>query len=130
VHVIDSGRPQNLSSLFGEGEGGERIVIWDDGGAEHLDEERRAWEALNVSVRQPMTLRTVTVFPLQNDPEPSSDEDSDDDSHKSLSEDSADESVKSPSRKRRSTSLGSRSRGKRRRVDDRVRILLSAISKC
>ena len=49
MHVIDSGRPQNLSSLFGEGEGGERIVVWDDGGAEHLDEERRAWEALNVS---------------------------------------------------------------------------------
>ena len=130
MHVIDSGRPQNLSSLFGEGEGGERIVIWDDGGAEHLDEERTAWEALNVSVRQPMTLRFVTVFPLQNDPEPSSDEDSDDDSHKSLSEDSADESVKSPSRKRRSTSLGSRSRGKRRRLDDRVRILLTATFKC
>ena len=51
VHVIDSGRPQNLSSLFGEGEGGERIIIWDDGGAEHLDEERRAWAALNVSFR-------------------------------------------------------------------------------
>ncbi|KAH9180579.1 CDC45-like protein [Lactarius sanguifluus] len=100
VHVIDSGRPQNLSSLFGEGEGGERIIIWDDGGAEHLDEERRAWEALN------------------NDPEPSSDEGSDDDSHQDLNEDSADEGVVSPSRKRRSTSVGSRSRGKRRRVDD------------
>ena len=63
---------------------------------------------------------------MKNDPEPSSDEDSDDGSHKSLSEDSADESVKSPSRKRRSTSVGSRSRGKRRRLDDVVRTLLSS----
>jgi cell division control protein 45 len=50
VHVIDSGRPQNLSSLFGEGEGAERVIVWDDGGAEHLDGERKAWETLNVSV--------------------------------------------------------------------------------
>lgn len=129
VHVVDSGRPQNLSSLFGEGEGGERIVVWDDGGAEHLVEERRAWEALNVSFSRLVCLRTVTVFLLKNDPEPSSDEGSDDDSHKDF-EDSADESVKSPSRKRRSTSVGSRSRGKRRRLDDGVRISLSATSQC
>ena len=50
VHVIDSGRPQNMSSLFGEGEAAERIIVWDDGGAEHLDGERKAWETLNVSV--------------------------------------------------------------------------------
>lgn len=49
IHVIDSSRPQNLSSLFGGGENGERIVIWDDGGAENLQEERKAWEALMVS---------------------------------------------------------------------------------
>lgn len=48
VHVIDSSRPQNLSSVFGGGENGERIVIWDDGGAEDLQEERKAWEALTV----------------------------------------------------------------------------------
>jgi cell division control protein 45 len=64
VHVIDSGRPQNLSSLFGEGEGGEQIVIWDDGGAEYLGEERKAWEALNVSLVPPTSLRTVTGFPF------------------------------------------------------------------
>lgn len=48
VHVIDSSRPQNLSTIFGGGENGDRIVIWDDGGAEHLQEERKAWEALTV----------------------------------------------------------------------------------
>jgi len=49
VHVVDSTRPQNLSSLFGAGENGERIVVWDDGEAEKLGEERKAWEALLVS---------------------------------------------------------------------------------
>jgi cell division control protein 45 len=120
-----------MSSLFGEGEGGERIVIWDDGGAEHLDEERRAWEALNVSLRptDEFAHRDKVSF-LKNDPEPSSDSGSDEESHKSLSEDSADEGVRSPLRKRRSTSVGSRSRGKRRRLDDAVRILLSSTFQC
>lgn len=49
VHIIDSSRPQNLSTLFGGGENGDRIIIWDDGGAEDLDEERKAWEAITVS---------------------------------------------------------------------------------
>lgn len=49
VHIIDSSRPQNLSTLFGSGENGDRIIIWDDGGAEKLDEERKAWEAVMVS---------------------------------------------------------------------------------
>jgi cell division control protein 45 len=49
VHVIDSGRPQNLSSLFGFGPEAERIVVWDDGDVEKLEEERKAWEALMVS---------------------------------------------------------------------------------
>lgn len=48
VHVIDSSRPQNLSSLFGGGEAGERIVIWDDGGAEQMQDEKKAWEVLTV----------------------------------------------------------------------------------
>ena len=48
VHVIDSTRPQNLSSLFGSGEIGERIIIWDDGGADTMEEEKQAWEALMV----------------------------------------------------------------------------------
>jgi cell division control protein 45 len=45
VHVIDSSRPQNLASLFGAGENGERIIVWDDGGADNMEEERKAWEA-------------------------------------------------------------------------------------
>ncbi|KAI0256730.1 CDC45-like protein [Lactifluus subvellereus] len=101
VHVIDSGRPQNLSSLFGEGDGGERIIVWDDGGAEHLDEERKAWETLN------------------DEPDPDSDESSDEDlAVEDLPEDSADEGSQSPSRKRRSLSDGGRSGSKRRRMDD------------
>ncbi|TFY59472.1 hypothetical protein EVJ58_g5762 [Rhodofomes roseus] len=60
VHVIDSSRPQNLPNLFGGGENGERIIVWDDGGAEHLQEERKAWEALTY------------------EPEPDSDEDESD----------------------------------------------------
>ena len=48
VHIIDSSRPQNLSSLFGGGENGNRIVVWDDGGAENMQEDRKAWEVLTV----------------------------------------------------------------------------------
>ncbi|KAI5123336.1 hypothetical protein M0805_001761 [Coniferiporia weirii] len=43
VHIIDSNRPQNLASLFGPDE---KIVVWDDGGAEDLAEQKKAWEAL------------------------------------------------------------------------------------
>jgi cell division control protein 45 len=50
IHIIDSSRPQNLDTLFGTGENGDRVIIWDDGGAEKLEEERRAWEAIMVSL--------------------------------------------------------------------------------
>lgn len=43
VHIIDSNRPQNLSSLFGPDE---KIIVWDDGGAEDLEEQKKAWQAL------------------------------------------------------------------------------------
>lgn len=43
VHVIDSNRPQNLASLFGPDQ---KIVVWDDGGAEGLEAEKKAFEAL------------------------------------------------------------------------------------
>ncbi|KXN90547.1 Protein TSD2 [Leucoagaricus sp. SymC.cos] len=46
IHVIDSIRPRNLSSLFGVGENGDRIIVWDDGEADKLVEEKRSWEAL------------------------------------------------------------------------------------
>lgn len=48
VHVIDSARPQNLSSLFGGDYGVDRVLIWDDGGVNDLAEEKKAWEALMV----------------------------------------------------------------------------------
>nr|GAT59629.1 cell division control protein 45 [Mycena chlorophos] len=94
VHVIDSARPQNLSSLFGAGEAGERIVVWDDGAAADLEEERKAWEAL-------------TYEPL-----PDSD---DEESEQEEPEDDEDE-YEQTSGKRRSLGDGDRS-GKRPRVD-------------
>lgn len=48
VHVIDSTRPQNLASLFGGGDIGDRIVLWDDGEVDAMDAQRKAWEALEV----------------------------------------------------------------------------------
>lgn len=36
--------------MFAGGENGERIYVWDDGGAEKLEEERKAWEMISVSV--------------------------------------------------------------------------------
>ncbi|KDQ60671.1 hypothetical protein JAAARDRAFT_172739 [Jaapia argillacea MUCL 33604] len=105
VHVIDSSRPQNLASLFGAGENGDRIVVWDDGGAENLEDQRKAWEA------------------LMYEPEPDSDEedsdlDSDlDDEEDEQLEDDYDEGEGTP-RKRRSLGDGDGPRrGKRRKVD-------------
>src|ERR1700761_9046141 len=50
IHVIDSNRPQNLSTLFGSGnpELDARIVLWDDGGAQDMTEEKKAWESILV----------------------------------------------------------------------------------
>ena len=124
VHVIDSGRPQNLSSLFGGSEGSERVIVWDDGGAERLDDERKAWETLNVSILwSNQLLRALIVFLLKNEPEPDSDASSDDDSSEDMPEDPEEEDVQSPSRKRRSLSDGSRtpSKRKRKRLDNDVR---------
>jgi cell division control protein 45 len=53
VHVIDSIRPRDLRNLFGAGENAERIIVWDDGGAEELEEERKAFEAIEVSISPP-----------------------------------------------------------------------------
>ncbi|KAG8827604.1 hypothetical protein FRC17_007750 [Serendipita sp. 399] len=45
IHVIDSSRPYNLSSLFGAGPA-ERVVVWDDGTASKLDDVQSAWYSL------------------------------------------------------------------------------------
>lgn len=50
VHVIDSTRPYNLGSLFGSGDRENLIVVWDDGQAENLEEEKNAWQALEVCI--------------------------------------------------------------------------------
>ncbi|KAI0035725.1 CDC45-like protein [Vararia minispora EC-137] len=52
VHIIDSQRPQSLQNLFVGGEEGERVVVWDDGGAEEMSELRAAWEALMEEVSE------------------------------------------------------------------------------
>jgi cell division control protein 45 len=85
VHIIDSSRPQNLATLFGAGENGDRIIIWDDGGAEKLEEERKAWEAIMVSLFVAFVFLSSGTFAnrcmdLQLDPGSDSDEDSDMDS--------------------------------------------------
>ncbi|KAJ7632171.1 CDC45-like protein [Roridomyces roridus] len=100
VHVIDSARPQNLSSLFGGGEAGDRIVVWDDGGAEELEEERKAWEAL-------------TYEPL-----PDSDDDSDQDEEPEPEEEDEDDDEEYEQRSGKRRSLGDGDRvGKRQRVE-------------
>ncbi|KAJ7273195.1 CDC45-like protein [Mycena rebaudengoi] len=102
VHVIDSARPQNLSSLFGAGEAGDRIVVWDDGAAENLEEERKAWEAL-------------TYEPLPDSDDDGSDSDPEEDDP--AAEDEEDEEYEQNGGKRRSLGEGDRVAGKRRRVD-------------
>ena len=47
IHVIDSLRPQNLSSLFDVGDEA-RVVVWDDGGADSLSEVGAAYTQLLV----------------------------------------------------------------------------------
>ena len=65
MHVIDSLRPFNLESLFMGDERGEKIVIWDDGGVEKLQEEMKSYEALTVCVFSeptyscPLTVRGI-----------------------------------------------------------------------
>ncbi|KAI0319793.1 CDC45-like protein [Amylostereum chailletii] len=101
VHVIDSSRPQNLSSLFGGGDAGERILVWDDGGADKLEDARKAWET------------------LAYEPEPDSDEDSDDDELPEVPEDDDEYDDSTTSGKRRSLGDGSHSPGKRQRLEDK-----------
>ncbi|KAJ7724088.1 CDC45-like protein [Mycena maculata] len=103
VHVIDSARPQNLSSLFGGGEAGDRIVVWDDGSAEGLLEERKAWEAL-------------TYEPLPDSDDENSDSDSEEGEHE-RDEDEDNEDYEQSGGKRRSLGDGDRAGGKRQRVD-------------
>jgi cell division control protein 45 len=47
IHIIDSSRPYNLSTLFGMGPA-ERIVVWDDDRVAKMDEVRTAWFAIEV----------------------------------------------------------------------------------
>ncbi|KAI0093556.1 CDC45-like protein [Irpex rosettiformis] len=100
IHVIDSSRPQNLGSLFAGGESGERIVVWDDGGAENMEEERRAWEVVTY------------------EPEPDTDEDSDPENDEEVEDEEDDEYEQGSSTgKRRSLGEGDRGPRKRRKPD-------------
>ena len=97
VHIIDSNRPRNLSSLFGPDQ---KIVVWDDGDAEGLQEQKEAWEALAYA------------------PEDDSDEDSEasdeEEADEDLDEEDGEEDGSSPSSKRKKVSpTGSRKRQKR-----------------
>ena len=96
VHIIDSNRPQNLASLFGPDE---KIIIWDDGGAENLEEQKKAWEALAYA--------------------PEDDEDEDDEDEEDSVQDDEDEdlagSSQSSGKRRRASPSASR---KRRKAND------------
>ncbi|KAF8522220.1 CDC45-like protein [Hysterangium stoloniferum] len=103
VHVIDSARPQNLSSLFGGESEVDRVYIWDDGGANDLEEERQAWEA------------------LLYEPEPDSDTDSDLDSQLEDEDDfhdEEDERASGSSGKRRHGRSDEDTMNKRRRLEN------------
>ncbi|KAB5596531.1 PAB-dependent poly(A)-specific ribonuclease subunit PAN2 [Ceratobasidium theobromae] len=50
IHIIDSTRPQNLSNLFAPGREGERVRVWDDGGALKLDNYKEAYETFLYAV--------------------------------------------------------------------------------
>jgi cell division control protein 45 len=47
IHIIDSSRPYNLSTLFGAGPA-ERIVVWDDDSVAKMDDVRASWFAIEV----------------------------------------------------------------------------------
>ncbi|KAJ7118712.1 CDC45 family [Mycena epipterygia] len=104
VHVIDSARPQNLSSLFGGGEAGDRIVVWDDGAAEDLGEERKAWEAL-------------TYEPLPDSDDEDSESEPEEEEPEREDDDGDEEDYEQNGGKRRSLGDGERTAGKRQRVD-------------
>ncbi|KAF9453265.1 cell division control protein 45 [Macrolepiota fuliginosa MF-IS2] len=101
IHVIDSIRPRNLSSLFGTGENGDRIIVWDDGEADKLMEEKKAWEALEYE-------------PLPDSDDEYSDEESEGDRSDGLEYEG--DSETEGSRKRRLSTEPRR--GKRRRLND------------
>ncbi|KAF8636486.1 hypothetical protein AX17_003301 [Amanita inopinata Kibby_2008] len=102
VHIIDSARPLSLPSLFGTGENGSRIVVWDDGGAEKLDDVKKSWET------------------LQFEPEPDSDEDfavhEDDVSEEEYEHDEGDDDDEENLNRKRKSDNGERRDNKRRRV--------------
>ncbi|KAH7929792.1 CDC45-like protein [Leucogyrophana mollusca] len=108
VHVIDSARPQNLASLFGGGANGDRIIVWDDGDCENMEELRKAWEA-------------ITYEPApDSDEDDDSDLESDDDAREQEDDDFEDDfGDQSPSGKRRSLGDGDRNKGKRRKLNER-----------
>ncbi|KAH7909249.1 CDC45 family [Hygrophoropsis aurantiaca] len=113
VHVIDSARPQSLPSLFGGGANGDRIIVWDDGGCEDMEEVRKAWEA-------------VTYEPMpDSDDDDDSDLGSDDDIYRNDDDDddnAEDFEDRDSSGKRRSSDEGGRAVGKRRKLDERPRM--------
>ena len=96
VHIIDSNRPQNLASLFGPDE---KIIIWDDGGAENLEEQKKAWEALAYA--------------------PEDDDDEDDEDEDSVQDDEDEDlagSSQSSGKRRRASPSASRKRRKAKDV--------------
>ena len=112
IHIIDSTRPQNLSSLFGPDQ---KIVVWDDGGAEELVAQKEAWEAL--------------AFAAEIDSEDESDDDLDEDEEEDYDRGDDEFEEGSSTGKRRRSSSASPTNGKKRRkkADDVSLIILATV---
>lgn len=128
VHIIDSARPFNLSSLFGTGAIGDRILVWDDGEVDRLVEERRAWEFITVCSNVALTvIRNVDFYHCQFEPEYDSDEDSNADSEVEKDEDEDEveddyeQDTENGAKRRPVGGDGDGNSSKRRRIHDGVR---------
>lgn len=62
VHIIDCNRPQNLSSLFGPDP---KIVVWDDGGADEMNDLKEAWGALAYAATKTLTRMILTTTKMR-----------------------------------------------------------------
>jgi len=86
VHVLDSLRPQNLSSLFDDSDEGRRVVVWDDGTADNMKPERTAFETLMVRTVCRLAENADTQYLARQAYPEDSDEDSDSDPEEEIEE--------------------------------------------
>lgn len=128
LHIIDSLRPLNLQVLFTGGELGERIIVWDDGGVEKLQEEGKSWEALEAIIFSLNDEHYLTKGQY-NPPFDSDDEDSEfgsEDEQSDIDDDNEYEEDGFTTGKRRSLGDGDSNPTKRRRINREVSSIYSS----